>query len=663
MLRRIESFMSFLQRARFTLGGLWGLFLAFAGASIVSAQSGYIPNGGEYAPAGYLPGDQTRPAIALTQTNGFLVWQDNITDGSGLGISAQALDGTFSPTFGVLHINQITAGDQERPQVAILNNGGKAVVWQGGQQSFQHIYACLLTPTNTFINANDIMVNTDTNHYQINPAIAPLANGNAVVTWASFGQDDPTDTNHVFQGVYAQLLSPIGQKLLSGDLLVNQFTPYNQRTPAVAAFPNGNFIVVWVSEKENSAVSLSSGYVVLGTRDSVDIYARIFDGNANPLTPEFLVNTDTNICANPSVAVASDNTFTIAWGENNLANPDNSWDVYARQFTSASNGGPVIVVNSQLYGDQYAPKIAALGTDYLCVWTSLGQDGSREGVFGQYLRAGTKLGSEFQVNTTFLNSQINPAVASDGNGRFLAVWSSFEEASLSMDIMAQRYINTNQLLSPPAPPVVNALDYYLLSVGWAPLAGFSVDHWNLYVDNSTTFSTTNIFWQNESANGPYTNDYSAGSTHTFQLAYVLSDGRESPYSTAASGTTWGDDRNNDGLPDNWETLYWGANKTNWPSSGTILTVGKLRATALQVFEWGANPTNASTWLVQTVAHTPEGYFLNWNTAVGGIYQVQSSPDLLTWTNLGAPRFAPGVSDSIFLGLSNSGYYRVMRLIY
>ena len=412
--------------------------------------------------------------------------------------------------------------------MAILGNGSKVVVWQGGAQSFQHIYAKLLTSSNTFVNTNDIMVNTDTNHYQANAAMAALANGNAVTVWASYGQDNADG----FQGVYAQILSPTGQKLLAGDLLVNQFTPYNQRTPAVGTFPNGNFVVVWVSEKETSTLSTSQGSV-LGGHDSVDIYARLFDANANPLTSEFIVNTDTNICANPAVAVASDNSFTVVWGEKNLAVPNNSWDIYGRQFTTASNAGSVFVVNTMLYGDQYGPQISSLGTDFLVVWTSLGQDGSREGVYGQFLRSGNKIGPEFLVNTTTLNTQYQQAVASDGNGRFLAVWSSFEQASLSMDIMAQRYINTNLILSPPAPPIVNAIDYYLLGVAWSPLAGFSVDHWNLFVDNSTTSSTTNTYWQNESADGPYTNDYAAGSTHTFQLSYVLTDGRTSPMSTVA----------------------------------------------------------------------------------------------------------------------------------
>ena len=48
--------------------------------------------GVEYAIAGSLPGDQVFPQLSLKTSGGYIVWQDNITDGSGLGISAQRLD-------------------------------------------------------------------------------------------------------------------------------------------------------------------------------------------------------------------------------------------------------------------------------------------------------------------------------------------------------------------------------------------------------------------------------------------------------------------------------------------------------------------------------------------------------------------------------------------
>jgi hypothetical protein len=86
----------------------------------------------------------------------------------------------------------------------------------------------------------------------------------------------------------------------------------------------------------------------------------------------------------------------------------------------------VVRVNSHLYGDQYAPRISAIGGDYLIVWTSLGQDGSREGVFGQFVHEnGSLVGREVSVNTTTAGQQMQPAVASDGAEQFLVVWTGF----------------------------------------------------------------------------------------------------------------------------------------------------------------------------------------------------------------------------------------------
>jgi hypothetical protein len=59
--------------------------------------------------------------------------------------------------------------------------------------------------------------------------------------------------------------------------------------------------------------------------------------------------------------------------------------------------------------------------------------------------------------------------------------------------------------------------------------------------------------------------------------------------------------------------------------------------------------------------TSEGFFLNWNTQAGQTYQVQESTNLFSWSNLGAPRFAAGASDSIFIGRTSVGFYQVLLL--
>ena len=85
------------------------------------------------------------------------------------------------------------------------------------------------------------------------------------------------------------------------------------------------------------------------------------------------------------------------------------------------------------------------------------------------------------------------------------------------------------------------------------------------------------------------------------------------------------------------------------------------STLLQVFLSGGNPLDPSTWLQTTLTKTAQGMFLNWNTQPGLTYQVQVTTNFGSWSNLGAPRFAAGTTDSIYVGGSPAGYYRVMLL--
>ena len=125
--------------------------LALALVSQAPAQTNYYAtNGTEYSVVGSLLGDQVFPDVAISPTNGMVVWQDNATDGDGWGVSARRLDGTLSGTLSTFRVNVIGGGDQENPRVTLLKNGGAAFVWQGGKEGFQHIFARFLTPANTF---------------------------------------------------------------------------------------------------------------------------------------------------------------------------------------------------------------------------------------------------------------------------------------------------------------------------------------------------------------------------------------------------------------------------------------------------------------------------------------------------------------------------------
>jgi hypothetical protein len=642
----------------------WGLFL-MVHAAVFGQTNYYSANGTEYAVIGTLPGDQVFPDAAVSPDGGFVVWQDNATDGSGWGVSARQLDSTLSGTLGTFRVNVQGTNDQENPRVALLKNGGAVFVWQGGQESYQHIFARFLTSTNTFLSTTDVLVSTFTNNFQINPAVATLNNSNVVVVWSSFDQAGSSS----LQDVYGQILSPVGAKI-GTNFLINQFISYNQRTPAVAALENGGFVVTWVSEQERVVAPVLGSNTIFSAASAVvtpseDIYARLYDGNAVAQTNEFLVDTDSNPCASPSVAVASDGSFMVTWVAHDMADANNSLDIFARPFSSTGVGGTTMRVNSHIFGDQYAPRISAVAGDYLVVWTSLGQDGSREGVFGQFVHEdGSFVGGEFGVNTTTISQQMQPVVVSDGVSQFLAVWTSYAGSPNNFDLMAQRYLNVSAILQPMAAPfvyvpfTVNVSGVYQpqLQVSWPVLSGISVSNFEVYVNgsNAPMAVTASNIWTMTAANG-----LTASSTNSFQVDYVTTDGRRSPISPSASGATW-NGLNWGGIPFEWMTEYFGSDISKWPSA-TADTDGD-GMNNLQEFLAGTVPTNSASALFVQLNNSSQGMRLNWPTQPGLMYQVQVKTSLTAaWSNVGTPRFASDITDSIPVGGDSAGYYRVILL--
>jgi len=622
---------------------LFALLPVLFGSASLLAQGTFSRLAGEYSLSGPLPGDQTRPALAFGAAGGYVVWQDNVTDGDGTGISAQRLNDNLSGSLAPFRVNEIGAGHQENPQAAVLPNGGAVFVWQGGALGFQKIYARFLNPDGTFA-TRDILVGADTNQPSLQPAVAVLAGGDIVVAWSRMEAD-----GHL-QGICMQRLSGNGS-LLGGESVVNQTTPYNQSQPAIAALAGGGFVVAWVSEAvrgtdPNVAETLSDTY-------AVDIYARRFDAAGNALGGEFKVNTQPYYCNHPSVAAGSDGGFTVVWDQRDAVVRTNSLDILARTYDAA--GLPLAsaaVVNATTYGDQYEPRIAAQGSQYLVVWTSLGQDGSYEGVYGRALTSsGAASGGEFLVNTTTLNRQMQPAVAADNSGRLLVVWTSYTGVSAGNDLYAQRYAS-GQPVPVPAAPSVNAISQSRLTVSWAELAGYDLAYYALYVDGATTAITT--------TNQMVTvTDLVAGSSHTCRMEYVLRDGRRSALSAAGSGSTWGEDANFDGLPDDWQARYWGLNPVAWPSANADSDGDG--ATNLQEFLAGTNPTNSASSLRLDLTRNGQGTWLNWSTEPGSVYQVQTSTNATTWQNLGSARFAPGTSDAVPVGGGDVRLFRIIRM--
>lgn len=618
---------------------LAALSTQFAGAQLST------PLGSEYSITGEVPGDQTFPRIAVRTFGGYAVWHDNRTDGHGLGISARKLNSSFSPSLSSFRVNQQGVGDQQRPDVTMLNNGGAAFVWQGNTTGrHHHVWMRIVSSNGTFTTTSDLPVSLYTNGPQAAPVIATLTNGNVVVAWSSMFQDG----NH--QGIYARVMNPAGQGV-GAAFQINQFSPFNQRDAAVAGLADGGFVVVWISENQGvNSLDLNRG------TNRVDVYARLYNPAGTARGDEFRVNTSSRRCGTPEVAALAGGGFTVAWSQRDTV-AENSWDVYARSFyADGSPGGDPFRVNDHTYGEQYSPQLSSLGTLQMVVWSSLGQDGSHDGVYGRLVYEGAPNGGEFRVNTTTISRQHQPVVVSDKAERFLVVWSSFVGES-SFDLLAQRY-SSGQPLPRPDAPFVSALSSSRLAVSWPELLGYPIAGYEVYLNDAlppaapAAFVTGNTWTKTGLA---------PSSTQTFRLAYVMAGGQRSSLSDPATGTTWGDDENFDGLPDDWQSRHWGWKSSDWPP-GNEDSDGD-GATNASEYLAGTDPTDPNSVLRSWVTRSGQGRRLNWNTQPGFVYQVQTSADFgATWTDFGAQRFSAGTSDSIPISTAGRGsFYRIIRV--
>ncbi len=454
------------------------LFLVFP--ALLPAQPGVAPQNGEYSISGPLNGDQVASRVAVGSDGGFVVGQDNGIDGNGLGIVARRLSADFSPVGNAIRVNEVTAGDQERPAIALLPSGGAVAAWQGGKQGFQNIFARFLNTDGSFATP-DIAVNSAAKSYATRvstnwlvfrnnrpvyrtqrikrivnqkqersggAAVAVLPDGTVVVAYTSGRSvhekaqtlvhrtrfiNSRFITNSVLQfvesdtdgmqDIYFQLFLPSGQKIGS-EVRANQNIYLNQNRPAIAALADGTFVVAWNSD-EQSAVN------------TIDVVARRFDGLGNPLGNEFFVNAPSQSGGAPAIAGHTDGGFTVTWAQKS-AQRTNGLDIVARTFNAAAVPlGGAFVVNTHTYGDQFSPAIAATAGGQLIVWTSMAQDGSREGVYGRALNNGAVAGDEFRANTTTYLRQFQPHVAAH-RGSFLVVWSSYQTLA-GFDLFGQRY--------------------------------------------------------------------------------------------------------------------------------------------------------------------------------------------------------------------------------
>ncbi|MBN3922907.1 cadherin-like domain-containing protein [Nostoc sp. NMS4] len=169
------------------------------------------------------------------------------------------------------------------------------------------------------------------------------------------------------------------------------------------------------------------------------IYAQRYNSAGVAVGNEFKVNTNTNNDqTNPTVAIDATGDFVISWQSQDAS----GLGIYAQRYNSAGVAvGSEFQVNTSTNNNQVNPTVAMdADGDFVISWQSSGQDGSSYGVYAQrYNNAGVAIGAEFQVNTHTESSQYNPTVAIDATGDFVISWQSYYQDGSYLGIYAQRY--------------------------------------------------------------------------------------------------------------------------------------------------------------------------------------------------------------------------------
>jgi subtilisin-like proprotein convertase family protein len=286
-------------------------------------------------------GDHVRVWTAYDAASGHDRVYVGIYDASG---ELAVIQGSSTPAVQLLPFtvtDAVATNDQRYATVACDKDGDFVVTWTQYDDLFDaqgnlvidpntgmpkqeaNIYARRFTASG-LPEDGEFRVNTYTVNNQKWSNVAMDVDGDFVVTWSSYGQEDRNQLGYGY-GVYARRYDSFGVPL-APEFRVNVTTAGDQQSSSVAVANDGGFVIAWTSDQD-------------GVGD--DIFYRVYDSNGapvgGPLGGEIQANTTTDGQQRyPDVAMNLDgDTFVITWQSS--IQDGSGWGVYSRLFHRSKN--------------------------------------------------------------------------------------------------------------------------------------------------------------------------------------------------------------------------------------------------------------------------------------------------------------------------------------
>jgi len=321
-------------------------------------------------------------------------------------------------------LNTNTEYSQDEPATAALAGGGFVAVWDDGNQDeefdgFTGVYGRVFDAQGRALTP-EFHVPIDDYDQQLHAKVVGLSDGGFVVAWESDGVDRTGADSNDFN-IFMQRFSATGQRI--GDQV--QVTPdreLDQRLDELEALPDGGFRIV---------------YAASNLRTDWDVYTQRFSATAARVGGEVLINTDVDtglafaggyLTPGYQILPRADGSFIAAYWEE----PEsyNGRQIYTQRYDAAGHAVGARSLVSTLAGldDNTSPRITSLdGGGYAVAWTKRDEDDldNTDVWLRTYDSLGHALTAPVQVNTDMTEGQYLGEVLALPGGGFLVTYASW----------------------------------------------------------------------------------------------------------------------------------------------------------------------------------------------------------------------------------------------
>ncbi|HEX6185096.1 MAG TPA: Calx-beta domain-containing protein [Pyrinomonadaceae bacterium] len=346
----------------------------------------------------------------------------SVSDASGEFVSAAATPTPLCPIYPAgaeFLVNAKSSVASSQPSTAVDADGDFVVAWARGGGIYAQRFDAEGARRGGEFRVDDGARNSHS------PSVSMSAGGDFVVAWVGVKGTGVSNTEvHVRR--YSADGSPRGAEFRADSY---PSVPLFELSPSVACDAAGGFVVAWLAGHDGRGPG---------------VYARRFDAAGDAEWPAVLV-TRPEYFPTGAVSVATDPTgslFVVAWeGTEAAMAPGEAWPrVYARSYMGAGYAwGPALRAGTFAGRSGSNPSVAVAPDGHFVVAWESRAAGSDQIVNAQSFdyRGVARSRGEFQVSDGASEPRANPSVAADAGGGFAVAWS--EGTTYDAAVYARRF--------------------------------------------------------------------------------------------------------------------------------------------------------------------------------------------------------------------------------